>query len=1131
MRQPGPEELPPRLDERQKRIHRRLGLIGPGPAAFFRDACLLINRRVPLASASHLVGHLLREVESAIRAVLKGIGELARQHGIPQSNHKREIQEVLTALDISESDPVAKAWLRLCGQADAYALHRLAHRDSLASPRPINDEFRAFWSETLTLLDVVLDRFEARYLAVMPTLDALLSKQNPTGYDAKTLKSNVPNNVATLGYFFGKLDNPAWLEPLRQEGFFDRSPEPIVNDDEQMVSFPPWPPMRYLRRMASREPELVASIGASIPLTDNMSVHVDLLETALALPADIAHRLLPHLKHGIECRYKSILFTHNSGKLLLHLTDVPQNNDAALDLARAMFAVSPDADRPENQEAEHRSFSRPRARLDLHEYERLAGQVVRQLASRCGVPALRLFCDLLEEAVSAGQRTNDDEDREDRSHIWCQEVEHCSRRHDVRCLLIAAVRDSAECLIENRPATIHDIVRLLEARRWKVFDRLALHILRLCPGDRLATDRLLKRESFDDLTLRREYNKLLEKGFGHLESQERSTILSWIEQGPNVQEYCDGRERVFGQRPSEQEALEYADHWRLERLHPIRDSHPPEWRARYDALIERFGVPKVYPSVSTFSWGSKSPLEAEQIRSMGMTEIVSFLKTWNPAPDDHFGPSREGLANAIQQAVAAEPARFATAAHDFAELHPAHVSALLAGLREATKLGLQQEWWPPVLCLCEGIVAQPCEAPMLDEKHEDRHRPSRWLRQTVASLISSGLDQTAAEIPIELRAQIWQILLPLTSDPDPSPASEARDADGNLDPLTRSLNTVRGEAMHAAIKYGLWVRRDADRCGPTRCPSFDYMPEVSELLDRHLDVKVDPSPAMRSIYGQWFPWLCTLDQEWAASRVEAIFPPEPAQTNHWEAAWQPYIVFCQPYGNVFQLLRKQYRRAILDIEREIPYEVAGNADHREQLAEHVMILYGRGVLPLGDQDDLLNLFFSAAPLKVRSHALGFVGRSLQEEKGPVPADVIERFQLLWGRRIETLRGVANRTGRSELTAFGWWFACGKFDQRWALDRLQESLELSGWTEPDHLVVEHLATIVADFPKDAVGCLSMLVDGDEDGWGISSWSNHATTILKSALVNEDEDTRKESANIINRLCSRGFYQFRDLIDKR
>jgi hypothetical protein len=116
-------------------------------------------------------------------------------------------------------------------------------------------------------------------------------------------------------------------------------------------------------------------------------------------------------------------------------------------------------------------------------------------------------------------------------------------------------------------------------------------------------------------------------------------------------------------------------------------------------------------------------------------------------------------------------------------------------------------------------------------------------------------------------------------------------------------------------------------------------------------------------------------------------------------------------------------------------------------------------------------------------------------------------------------------------AFGWWFACGKFDQRWALDRLQESLKLSGWTEPDHLVAEHLAAIVVEFPKDVVVCLSMLVDGDKNRWGISSWHEHATTILKSALESADEDARKESGNIINRLCARGFHQFRSLLNDR
>lgn len=76
--------------------------------------------------------------------------------------------------------------------------------------------------------------------------------------------------------------------------------------------------------------------------------------------------------------------------------------------------------------------------------------------------------------------------------------------------------------------------------------------------------------------------------------------------------------------------------------------------------------------------------------------------------------------------------------------------------------------------------------------------------------------------------------------------------------------------------------------------------------------------------------------------MEAIFPLDPAQGNLRDAAWQPYIVLCRPYTGAFQLLRKQYEHAIRDIERKIAYQVAGNADHREQLAEHLIILYGRG---------------------------------------------------------------------------------------------------------------------------------------------------------------------------------------------
>jgi len=65
-------------DPRQERIYRRLRDIGPGPAAFYRDACQLMESSAGLASTTHIIAHLLREVESALRDVLESIVEVSR---------------------------------------------------------------------------------------------------------------------------------------------------------------------------------------------------------------------------------------------------------------------------------------------------------------------------------------------------------------------------------------------------------------------------------------------------------------------------------------------------------------------------------------------------------------------------------------------------------------------------------------------------------------------------------------------------------------------------------------------------------------------------------------------------------------------------------------------------------------------------------------------------------------------------------------------------------------------------------------------------------------------------------------------------------------------------------------------
>ena len=73
---------------------------------------------------------------------------------------KMNIFAILMALEITNDDPVAIAWLGLTGKDNPNALHKRAHRDALDLPRPFDNEFQEFWFTMEIILDKVLDRFE-----------------------------------------------------------------------------------------------------------------------------------------------------------------------------------------------------------------------------------------------------------------------------------------------------------------------------------------------------------------------------------------------------------------------------------------------------------------------------------------------------------------------------------------------------------------------------------------------------------------------------------------------------------------------------------------------------------------------------------------------------------------------------------------------------------------------------------------------------------------------------------------------------------------------------------------------------------------------------------------------------------
>ncbi|GAI99722.1 unnamed protein product, partial [marine sediment metagenome] len=272
-----------------------------------------------------------------------------------------------------------------------------------------------------------------------------------------------------------------------------------------------------------------------------------------------------------------------------------------------------------------------------------------------------------------------------------------------------------------------------------------------------------------------------------------------------------------------------------------------QWQERFNAFKKEFGKldhPDFHVYIDTELAGPTSPKSVEDLRLMEIENLVSFLKTWQP-PEDPLSESPEALGLALSAPVVSEPERFAAEATRFKDVDPTYVRALLSGLNDAIKQGKVFPW-SPVLDLCRWIIEQPREIPGRKGRYADLDPGWVWTRKTIAALLDDGFESETSQIPFALRSAAWDVLSPLTKDPDPTPEREERHG---MDPATLAINTVRGEAMHAVLRYALWVRGHTKKSRNGKepvTPGFDEMSEVREVLNHHLDPNNDSSLAIRA---------------------------------------------------------------------------------------------------------------------------------------------------------------------------------------------------------------------------------------------------------------------------------------------
>ena len=1037
----------PLSDPRQVEIVRLLRLVGGEPAAHFADACRLMDGDATLEATTHVVGHVLRELNGALVEVVRPM--VSADHWPEQGEenaHRRKIELVLDALRVPEDDDLRENWY-----AFASGLHRRAHRHGLAAPRPVDAAFRALWEQGEAVIYALARRIEANFTETLPIIDAVAGGEP----DMQAFRHRVPHSTVALDRFF-ETASAVWLEPLRAAGYFG-APPALEYDEDGSVSYSRWPQGRFLARVAADSPDAVVDLGVGLE-TDNPEAHEAFVDAACAVPAATAARLTPTVVRWLETPVQWAL-PLKVRALIGHVV-AGGEIEAGLSLLSAVGRSA-------------------RVRHDRHLVGELIGQLLPEIFPAVGVRGLAILVELLREQVA-----DEAYGEYDHSSIWRPHLEG-GRREDLRDLLVSAVRDGADALVQAG-APIDEVVGVLEQPPFSIFRRVALDLLARHPDAELIAARLADEELFHDMAYTREYSALGREHFRDLPAEAQATILGWVEAAPRYQNDAEGRR-----------------HWQRRMLDRLGRPLPGEWEGRLEALADVDVEPELELEFGFV--GPRSPLGEAELAAMGDEEVVALLGEWQPEGDDWRGPSAEGLARALERVVAANPERFAAACADFAELEPTYVRALLGGLRRA-HAEERSFAWTPVLELLWAIRERPREIAGRDPRGFDLDPGWKWAWQEGLHLIDDGFDEGERQLPREERERVWRLIGHYLADPDPNGGN-----DWQAGPATRALNSLRGMATRNAFRYGWWLRGDIDD------PDRRLPAELEAALTARLAPGVEGSPAVRSVLGQFFPQLVACDEAFAVAQVEAIFP---ADESHFRAAWHTYVRANRAWVSAFRLLGDQYRRGVEELDVEDPED-----DHLgrvgEALAAHLMSLYAMGEIEL--DGELLARFYELASVERRAEALEAIGRGLEGDNPP-PEEAAARLRALFERRLEHVR--AGGDGE-ELRGFAWWFSSGALGDEWSLGRLRDLLEAGGRIHPDHVVAARLAEIRGEHLLAAIDLIERLIETGTRSWFVLGAREHINAIVADGLAAGGE-AEARARDVIGRLVARGHRDFGDLL---
>ena len=156
--------------------------------------------------------------------------------------------------------------------------------------------------------------------------------------------------VSDRMYFFPRLKNPHWIEPLAERGFFDHPPK-VKDLPDGYIQYPFWPEFQYLKNVAQEAPEQVIEVILKIPATENSRFYEDVIDIALKVDACQSSKLEEEILEYTSGKYHFL--NPRFEKILSHWSSNDQV-ESALAL-KVLIAFRPDPTITRDKVARHKA--------------------------------------------------------------------------------------------------------------------------------------------------------------------------------------------------------------------------------------------------------------------------------------------------------------------------------------------------------------------------------------------------------------------------------------------------------------------------------------------------------------------------------------------------------------------------------------------------------------------------------------------------------------------------------------------------------------------------------------------------------------------------------------------------------